>query len=316
LNIDLDNLNENIVIDKSHFDMNCNSKHVTSTGDHSNILLNNTNKVFIDLTPSNSNIAKKPPKKVVYTINTNLSSANNSQSNTTINAKANAAGNNISRQAYNDLFYKKTKEFTKSIHSDAKKDDASYKKAKTQNTVKKFNAVFKPEASPKSSVSTANVFAFDKSESHSNSITTKHTPVIPTKKEYTCTKLIKIDCDNKILTTEHNSYDRSKSETKFKQRRKSNNFLIPVVNTNLYDDNANTTTTLHQSFKSETNSSETDRDSVKIKKLSDLRRDKKFLRQESTDSKQLPENDIHDQLNSIRMTLSIKEKKENQDING
>jgi hypothetical protein len=124
----------------------------------------------------------------------------------------------------------------------------------------------------------------------------------PIKKDHITTKIIKIVKKNQA---NDDSYDRSRSQKQFiKGRKHSHNFLIPVVKTNLFEEDIS----LQQSFKSETYScSETDRDSVRIKNLSELRRDKKF-RQESTESKNLSENEdllrLNDKLNSLKMTFN------------
>jgi hypothetical protein len=181
------------------------------------------------------------------------------------------------------------------------------KRIKTYNINKKTVVNNKTDSSPKGSVGQPNeivvISTLDiKDSSKDNKDTTLRTT--GTKKYYNCTKLIKIDLDKPKDT-----FDRSRS-LKPTNARKKYNYLIPVVKTNLYDDDNVSPQT---SFKSETYTSETDREN-RIRKLSEVRNEKKYSRQESSESKTLSENEnfskINDKLNSIKFTFCHKDKKE------
>jgi hypothetical protein len=148
----------------------------------------------------------------------------------------------------------------------------------------------KPETSPKTSTTMTYFVDLSTCENKGEIIIKSQTP-IELNKEYTCTK----------LSSQDDSYDRSNS-LQFKSRKKNtNHFLIPVVKTNLYDEESS----LQQSFKSETYSSETDRDS-RVRRLSDLRKEKKLSRQESSESKNSGDEGLmrlNDKLNSIKLTF-------------
>jgi hypothetical protein len=261
--------------------------------------LNKTTKVDISLSENNNpnnavtlntansvntvNTVNSSPKgkriKKVFTINTNLSgtNTNNALSNTTTNAKG--------KQIYQEYIKNNT----------IKTENIKVKPIKKTPNMKS-------DISPKNKT-TPIVFNYEKSETHKGSIISTNSN--KGRKDYT-TKLIKIELD-KPNESGVDSYDRSKSQKQFKQKRKNvNNFLIPVVKTNLYDDDIS----LQQSFKSETYSSETDRESLRFKKLSDMRNEKKFSRQESTESKH-SENEglakINEKLNFIKDNFSNKD---------
>jgi hypothetical protein len=316
--IDIFNINETSDFAKS--------KTVVTTSNN-----NENSNLNIQSNVNGNNLQKG--KKIV-TINTNLPVT--PSINSTTNAGSRGATANI-KQGYNESFNKRATATHKELASKGTNDilNAMAKKNKTITNSTKLTTkkVAKQETSPKHLNSA--VFNFERAASGGSLLepnnkesiistlsvnnqpnTVGNTPTVP-KKEITLTKLVKIELSTAPSEKDNSGYDRSKSEKSFKLKPSNrfkktaiNNFLIPVVKTNLYEDENNnnaSASSLQQSFKSD---SETDRgDSVKVKKLSDIRRDKKlFTRQESLESKNHSENEdltkLTDKLNTIKINLN------------